>query len=75
MKAPSYDPPPLDPTAVAADQQAKIEQTNALQTRASGDTASLMARYGILALAGMTGGSPAAAPAAQTFGGIKVGGS
>jgi hypothetical protein len=52
MGAPSYTPPPVDPTAVAADQQAQVDQIGALQTRAQGDSASLMARYGMLALAG-----------------------
>jgi hypothetical protein len=49
MKAP--DPPVIqpDPMQQQLEQQAKNDQVAALQTRAQGDTASLMARFGALA--------------------------
>lgn len=53
---------PVDPNLQMEQQQAQAEQVRQLQIQASGDTASLMARYGTkLALAGMT---PPASPAA-----------
>ena len=57
MKAPSYQPPPLDPLVSQEEQQAQQEQINALQLRTQGDSASLMARYG--ALAGLAPAAPA----------------
>lgn len=55
---PQYTPAPIDPTTLAAEQMAQTEQVQALQTRTTGDTASLMAQYGILAMAANTGGAP-----------------
>jgi hypothetical protein len=38
--------------------QAKVDQTNALQGKLQGDTASIMARYGaLLSMQGSTGGT------------------
>lgn len=69
---PQYTPPPIDPATLAAEQQAQNEQVAALQTRTQGDTASLMAQYGILAMAANTGGmvpsanlGPTSAPGAM----------
>lgn len=75
MKGPDYSPPPLDPTAVAADQTAQRDALSALQTRAAGDTSSLMARYGVLFLAnkGYGGlGNQGTPPAAGTFANTAV---
>jgi hypothetical protein len=55
MDAPTYTPPPPDPSVTALKEQAKTDQISALQDTASIDTASLMARYGTrLAMAGST---------------------
>lgn len=54
-------PPALttDPLLAAQEQQAQRDQADALKVQASGDTASLMARYGMrLAQANAVGGSP-----------------
>lgn len=52
MKAPDIQIPPIDPATLSAEQTAQQDQINALKTRTMGDSASLMAQYGILATAG-----------------------
>lgn len=63
---------PTDPRLQAEAARADADNLAALQSRATGDTASLMARYGTrLALAGATGASgttPAAGPSGPAFG-------
>ena len=55
MQAPTYTPPPPDPTVTALSQKAQQDDLAALQDKSSIDTASLMARYGTrLAMAGNT---------------------
>lgn len=63
MDAPTYNPPPPDPTITALDAKAQQENIRALSETASIDTASLMARFGTrLAMAGSPTASPLAAP-------------
>lgn len=71
MQAPSYQPPPIDPATLSAEQQSEADQLAALQTRTQGDSASLMAQYGILAMASNTGATSPAGPA--TTGGLPFG--
>ena len=61
-------PQQTDPNLTAEQAQAQQDQITTLQTQATGDTASIMARYGTrLALAGTAGTSSPATPApAQT---------
>ena len=58
---------PVDPNLQAEQQQAQNDLVQSLQQQASGDTASLMARYGTrLAMAGAASGSPlSVAPAGR----------
>jgi len=64
MKAPSYSPPPIDPLVVQSEQTAQNQNIAALQTQARGDTGSLMAAYGSLAMGFGAGlGGAAGAPA------------
>jgi len=65
---PQYQPPPPDPLYQQLRQQAENQQIAATQTQASGDMASLMARYG--ALASISGG---AAPSFSTPSTMPVG--
>lgn len=66
--APTYQPPPTDPTVAALNAQAATADQTALQNQAQMDTASIMSRYGTrLAIAGTTtGGSAPGAPLAVT---------
>lgn len=48
LQAPSYTPPPPDPLLQQQQAQAEAEQTNALQHKLQGDTASILSRYGTL---------------------------
>ena len=71
MNAPSIPAPPADPNLQAEQDRAQADLVKSLQGQASGDMASLMARYGTqLALAGTAGGSPLA-PSAAGFGGVQ----
>lgn len=74
FKAPSYSPPPPDPLLEQQRQQAQNDQIAALQQRVQGDSASLMARYGTLAMAGAySAAPPASAAVAQSFMGLRGG--
>lgn len=58
MGAPKYQAP-VDPTLQAEAEQAQKDKQLALQSRLSGDTAALMARYGTsVAMSGAKIGSP-----------------
>ncbi len=68
MGAPHYDPPPPDPLMIQQQQEAAHDQVLALQQRTGIDTASLMARYGTLAMAGAYHPPPASAPSLNLAG-------
>jgi hypothetical protein len=58
LSPPEYQAPPPDPMLAQQEAQAKVDQTNALQGKLQGDTASIMARYGaLLSMQGSTGGT------------------
>lgn len=74
MGPPDIPPPPVDPNLASEQAQAQRDLASSLQKQSSGDMASLMARYGTqLALAGASGGTPAASTGSPLATGFSAG--
>lgn len=67
MEAPSYNPPPIDPATLQAEQTAHNQTIQGLSETARGDMGSLMAAYGTLAMGmGTSTAGPAAVVSSKT---------